>query len=84
MTGDFSDNSEKIQCFVKCYLEKFGLIDASANIQEDAIDKLSEGLDKAKVTSDVNKCKSEKGASVCETAYKLYKCYTSITQKNWE
>lgn len=79
MAGDFTDNSEKIQCYVKCFLQKLEFIDASGNVQENvAIDSLSEGGDRAKATSDVNKCKSEKGASVCETAYKLYKCYNSI------
>lgn len=79
MAGDFTDNSEKIQCYTKCFLQKLGFIDDSGAVQETvAIDALSVGGDKAKVTLNVNQCKSEKGDSVCETAHKLYKCYTSI------
>lgn len=74
--GDFSDNSSKIQCFAHCFLQKVGIMDAAGNVQESvAIEKLSVGSDKAKVTSAVNKCKSEKGANACETAHKVYKCY---------
>lgn len=53
-------------------------MDASGNIQESvALNSVSES-DRAKITSINNKCKSEKGATVCETAHKVYKCYKSI------
>lgn len=78
MSADFTDNSEKIQCFVKCYLQKLGFIDNFGNVKAKvAISALSADGDRAKVSSDVNKCTKEKGNSVCEIAYKVYKCYIS-------
>lgn len=75
----------KFQCFVKCYLEKLVFIDAFGNNRERvAINALAEDGDRAKVIRDVNTCKLEKGASVCETAYRKYKCYILMKlKKNW-
>lgn len=76
MSGDFSDSSEKIQCFSHCFLLKLGLIDVSGNIITSAIiNELSTDSDKEKVTNSFKKCKSEKEVSACEKAYKAFKCY---------
>lgn len=76
IAGDFSDNSEKLQCFTLCFFRKAGILDADGiAVEKDIIDKLSIGGDRSKVVSAVNKCKGVRGTSPCETAFKGYKCY---------
>uniref|UniRef100_A0A1B0D4J6 Odorant binding protein n=1 Tax=Phlebotomus papatasi TaxID=29031 RepID=A0A1B0D4J6_PHLPP len=74
--GDFSNSDEKTQCFVDCFFKKVGFMNGDGAFQEKvAIEKLSQGdTDRRKVEQVVNKCKGEKGAGKCETAYKIYKC----------
>lgn len=74
--GDFSDNSDKLQCFSLCFFQKAGILDAAGIvIEKDAIEKLSAGGDRAKVINAVNKCKGVRGSTPCETSLKGYKCY---------
>lgn len=51
-------------------------MDASGNLQEDVVvAKLSADKPKEKVQALVNQCKSEQGASSCETSFKMYQCF---------
>lgn len=72
--GSFGD--PKAQKFAKCLLTKVGFIDEKGEFQESvAIEKLSQGADKAKVEEYVKQCKSVLGPNKEENPLKLYACY---------
>lgn len=73
--GDYTSKDEKIKCFTKCVLHKAGLINDKGVLQEkEAIEKLSQGADKAKITELVGKCKVS-GSDACDNAYKMHECF---------
>lgn len=56
-------------------------MDADGKLQEDVIvAKFSVDKPKEKVQALYNLCKDQKGASNCETAYKVYKCYRQAVE----
>uniref|UniRef100_A0A182SAX3 Uncharacterized protein n=1 Tax=Anopheles maculatus TaxID=74869 RepID=A0A182SAX3_9DIPT len=77
LSGDFSIDTVKAKCFVKCFLDKAGFIDDEGVIQQDVIrEKLTVGIEAGKVNDLIKKCSVE-GTDACDTAYQMYKCFFS-------
>ncbi|ETN64831.1 odorant binding protein [Anopheles darlingi] len=77
LSGDFSIDTIKAKCFVKCFFDKAGFIGEDGKIQQDVIrQKLAGGIEPAKVNELIKKCNVE-GDDVCDTAYQMYKCFFS-------
>ncbi|XP_052891467.1 general odorant-binding protein 56d-like [Anopheles moucheti] len=77
LSGDFSVDTMKAKCFVKCFLDRAGFIDEDGVIQQDVIrEKLAVGLETGKVNDLIKKCTVE-GTDECDTAYQMYKCFFS-------
>ncbi|XP_053670355.1 general odorant-binding protein 56d-like [Anopheles nili] len=75
LSGDFSIDTMKAKCFVKCFLDKAGFIDNDGMIQQDVIrEKLAVGIELSKVNELIKKCSVE-GTDACDTAYQMYKCF---------
>ncbi|XP_055598832.1 general odorant-binding protein 56d-like [Uranotaenia lowii] len=73
--GEFENVDKNQKCFVKCFLERAGFMDAEGNLQEDyMIERLSLDREKSKVEALVKKC-SEKKDDACETAFAAFECY---------
>lgn len=78
---DFSDNSEKTQCFSKCILTKYEIYDKEGKLIADRLVKQllhKEPLDASnekQVAAIVDKCLTTIGKTPCETAYNFNKCY---------
>lgn len=76
--GDYSNVDAKVKCFILCFFQKSGFMDAQANqIENVIIEKLSVDNDPTKVKALFEKCKNEKGATPCDTAFAVYQCYRS-------
>nr|UEN71172.1 odorant-binding protein 7 [Gregopimpla kuwanae] len=74
--GNYDDADEKLACFSACLLKKIGIMNADGTFNEEATRaKIPPGIDAAKANEVINKCKTETGATDCETGRKLYKCY---------
>lgn len=79
--GDFSNEDESTQCFTLCFFREAGFMDADGNQNEKVIiEKLSTDKDSAQVKAVYEKCKNEKGATPCRTAFNTYKCYRKAVQ----
>ncbi|XP_049294666.1 general odorant-binding protein 56d-like [Anopheles funestus] len=77
LSGDFTVDTLKAKCFVKCFLDKAGFIDEDGVIQQDVIrEKLAVGVETGKVNDLIKKCTVE-GTDECDTAYQMYKCFFS-------
>ncbi|XP_058065533.1 general odorant-binding protein 56d-like [Anopheles bellator] len=77
LSGDFSVDTLKAKCFVKCFFDKAGFIDDDGAFQHDVIrEKLTVGIEAAKVNELIKKCNVE-GTDVCDTAFQMYKCFLS-------
>ncbi|KFB49731.1 odorant binding protein 24 [Anopheles sinensis] len=75
LSGDFSVDTMKAKCFVRCFLDKAGFIDDDGVIQQDVIrEKLTVGIEQSKVNDLLKKCVVE-GDDVCDKAYQMYKCF---------
>uniref|UniRef100_A0A182JLN9 Uncharacterized protein n=1 Tax=Anopheles atroparvus TaxID=41427 RepID=A0A182JLN9_ANOAO len=75
LSGDFSVDTMKAKCFVKCFLDKAGFIDDDGTIRQDVIrEKLTVGIEPTKVNELIKKCAVE-GEDVCDKAYQMYKCF---------
>ncbi|CAH0551613.1 unnamed protein product [Brassicogethes aeneus] len=72
--GQFDDSNKKMQCFLKCYYQKQGYVDENGTLLVSAIaDKMSG--DKEQALAHVKKCEGITGEDVCETVYKIHKCF---------
>ncbi|KAL7027167.1 hypothetical protein ACKWTF_005328 [Chironomus riparius] len=73
--GDLSVNDKKSQCFIKCLLEKVGLIENGEFLTNNSskIIEISNGNEQILRIHEV--CKDIKGNDDCETAFLLYECY---------
>lgn len=74
--GDFSDRSEKAQCFSSCIFNKKGLFDKDGNLVRDLIIKelLFKEPDQSKVeevSKVLDKCITKVGKNQCETAFNV-------------
>lgn len=72
--GKFDNINNNSKCFIKCVLEKTGLV-ANDHVNSDFVNsKLSPafGVD---LTHAEAKCDSLKGSDSCDTAFQIYKCY---------
>lgn len=77
--GDFKNEEEKTQCFIKCFFEKAGFMDSNGILNEDIIiKKLSEDESETKVKGILNICKNVSATSPCERAFQIYKCYKKL------
>ncbi|KAG4074885.1 hypothetical protein HA402_009310 [Bradysia odoriphaga] len=76
LMGDFSVTDKNIECFVKCFFEESGFMNAEGEfLDEVALEKLSMNADRNKAEALVNTCKLRMASTPCETAYKIYQCY---------
>ncbi|XP_065091436.1 general odorant-binding protein 56d-like [Ochlerotatus camptorhynchus] len=74
-SGDFADVNRDSKCFVQCFLERAGFMDADGNLVDDyAIERLSLDREKSKVEALVKKC-SNKMDDPCDTAFRAFECY---------
>ncbi|XP_055598833.1 general odorant-binding protein 56d-like [Uranotaenia lowii] len=74
--GDTSDADDNTKCFVQCFFQGAGFVDADGNIQEDHLtEKLASEYDREKAEELVQKCKNNAGANPCERSFALLECY---------
>ncbi|EDS38126.1 odorant-binding protein [Culex quinquefasciatus] len=73
--GDFSARDEASKCFVRCFFEKEGFMDARGNVEtENIVAALSNDYDKVKVEALIDRCQVE-GREACDTAFQMYECF---------
>ncbi|XP_033217025.1 general odorant-binding protein 56a-like [Belonocnema kinseyi] len=74
--GNIAEDDEKLACFFACLLKKIGIMNTDGTINEEvARAKIPVSVPKDKADEVINKCKLLKGATDCETAKKVMKCY---------
>ena len=74
--GDFSNNSNSTQCFVKCFFEKAQFMDNTGKLNlEKMRESLATDTSKEEIDAIFKKCSGIQGANSCETAFKIYECY---------
>lgn len=56
-------------------MERTGLIQNNEFVESVVIDKLSADVSKERVAEIFEDCKDIKGATHCETAFRVYECY---------
>jgi PBP/GOBP family len=74
-SAEFSDDDEKTQCFVLCFVREAELTDAEGNQNKEIIFSKLSNIDKKVIEKAYNSCKDVKGTSSCNKAYNAYKCY---------
>lgn len=67
-----------LQCFVNCFFEKSGFVNAAGEPQKDTIiEKLAikSGVKNESLEELITKCIKETGANKCEKSFNIYECY---------
>lgn len=74
--GDTSDADSNTRCFVQCFFQGAGFVDADGNVQEEhVIEKMSAEFDRAKAEEVVSRCRNNAGPNACERSFALLQCY---------
>lgn len=75
-TGSFPDESDVVpMCFMKCYLEKVGIMSDEGDINEEKALQMMPDSTKD-MLSDCSE-EMEKGSDICEKAYYITRCVTT-------
>lgn len=72
-TGSFPDESDVVpMCFIKCYLEKIGLISDEGDVNEERVVQMWPDATKDMVIDCAEEM--EKGSDICEKSYYITRC----------
>lgn len=75
-TGSFPDESDVVpMCYIKCFLEKVGIMSEEGDINEERVIQLMPDSTKDMIVD----CGEEmdKGSDICEKAYYVTRCVTT-------
>ncbi|XP_043265844.1 general odorant-binding protein 56a [Colletes gigas] len=76
LAGDDTENEGKLQCFAACILKKIGIMEQDGSINVEVVKKNAPAdVPNEQIEEVLNKCKDITGATDCEKAGNLVKCF---------
>ncbi|XP_058462076.1 general odorant-binding protein 56d-like [Malaya genurostris] len=72
--GDFTANEKRAKCFVRCFFQKEGFMNADGELlPESIVEALSNDFEREKLEKVVSSCQV-KSEDACDSAFLMYEC----------